>query len=683
MLLILAVVMHRNTLAQNMTYTIHWAGNSNPKQSNYIENMMRALWVSQDGEVYSTSSWDENGRSMGIYSEGNVVSQLEAGSAEMAGTAVAGNTRYVWSTTRSGTIKRWDRSSKNASGSPLPLAATAIAASETEVFACIGNAVRVFSTDGASLRQWTVTTPGPIAIDKNNQVWIGIAGTNQIKGFDAGTGAELKTILLPELSRAGALAVDNSGNLIVGDQGPDLNVKIYGPLSAEPALLRSFGEVGGYLAGNASDKGRISARRFTCIKGVGCDAKGRLYVGCQGFGGDAGRPSGTDIRVFEPSGELAWDAYGLHFEGIGTCDPGTDGAHIYTGSEILAMDYSEAPGKSWSYYAHTINPSKYPTDPRLENGNDLDWPWLAEIDGKRIMLLTSQNPGNAYVYRFNPATDGHIAIPTGQQLSGISGVYLEKQGNLWLSSGTNVTRELFAGFADNGNPQWGTAQSWSVAADFNAVERIEYDVTRDALYVFGYTKTYPSQGDWGRCGRAAIRYDNWLSGARTRVWEVNLQTSDDQYSRNGSGEPKAVAIAGDYLFVSHFDSRLQDIRKLSDGSLIGHFQSNAEVDVGNDIDSQYGFKAYLRNNGLYVVTKDDYNCNKVVVYTWCPTGNCPEDIVPVNSFSAAKSHAPLRHRSVLTQSFSLDGKRVMPATPNRQKHQGVLIINGATAIGVH
>jgi hypothetical protein len=46
--------------------------------------------------------------------------------------------------------------------------------------------------------------------------------------------------------------------------------------------------------------------------------------------------------------------------------------------------------------------------------------------------------------------------------------------------------------------------------------------------------------------------------------------------------------------------------------------SNNNVFTGNDTDSMYSIKAYLRSNGEYMITKDDYNTSKVVIYRWNP-----------------------------------------------------------------
>jgi hypothetical protein len=43
-----------------------------------------------------------------------------------------------------------------------------------------------------------------------------------------------------------------------------------------------------------------------------------------------------------------------------------------------------------------------------------------------------------------------------------------------------------------------------------------------------------------------------------------------------------------------------------------------KADVGNDVDSMYGLRSYLRSTGEYVVTKDNYNGSSIVAYRWTP-----------------------------------------------------------------
>jgi hypothetical protein len=80
-----------------------------------------------------------------------------------------------------------------------------------------------------------------------------------------------------------------------------------------------------------------------------------------------------------------------------------------------------------------------------------------------------------------------------------------------------------------------------------------------------------------------------------------------------------MAVAGAYVFIGYFAVPNVDVFDLSTGSLVLTMTTGGSVTyTGNDTDSMYGITAYKKSNGQYTVTKDDYNCNKVVVYTFVP-----------------------------------------------------------------
>ena len=46
--------------------------------------------------------------------------------------------------------------------------------------------------------------------------------------------------------------------------------------------------------------------------------------------------------------------------------------------------------------------------------------------------------------------------------------------------------------------------------------------------------------------------------------------------------------------------------------------SSDTVYVGNDVDSMYGLRAFLRSNEESVNTEDNYNSSSIIVYRWTP-----------------------------------------------------------------
>ncbi|MFM0296040.1 SMP-30/gluconolaconase/LRE-like region family protein, partial [Paraburkholderia dipogonis] len=85
--------------------------------------------------------------------------------------------------------------------------------------------------------------------------------------------------------------------------------------------------------------------------------------------------------------------------------------------------------------------------------------------------------------------------------------------------------------------------------------------------------------------------------------------------------PKSIVAAGNYLFVGYVHTAPNvDAFNLTTGKLdITLANSNPNmVDVGNDVDSMYGLRAYRRSTGEYEITKDNYNDSSIVVYRWTP-----------------------------------------------------------------
>lgn len=88
-----------------------------------------------------------------------------------------------------------------------------------------------------------------------------------------------------------------------------------------------------------------------------------------------------------------------------------------------------------------------------------------------------------------------------------------------------------------------------------------------------------------------------------------------------SANPKSITAAGNYLFVGYVHTQPNiDAFNLSTGALAATLinSSPEQIYVGNDVDSMYGLRSYLRSNGEYVITKDNYNAAGIVVYRWTP-----------------------------------------------------------------
>lgn len=209
-----------------------------------------------------------------------------------------------------------------------------------------------------------------------------------------------------------ALAFDSSGHLLVADNGPDQNIKIFS--LDPPKLVRTFGDSGGVFARSRPGArvsripGQAGDRRFWGIRGLAVDSHGNLYVGNTGI--PMQTMGGTDIRAFSPESDSAmlWQSQGLSFVNSSDADPASDGRDLYLNAKRFRMDYSHPPGESWSLSSVTLDPFRFPKDPRLTI--PMESVWVRRIQGRRFQYHTNMVGGFVYVVRFDDSSE--IGIPT-------------------------------------------------------------------------------------------------------------------------------------------------------------------------------------------------------------------------------------------------------------------------------
>jgi hypothetical protein len=216
-----------------------------------------------------------------------------------------------------------------------------------------------------------------------------------------------------------ALTFDNSGNLLVADNGPDQDIKIFAPGNPSKPI-RTFGDKGGVFARLTKGDstwlpGQVGSRRFWGIRGLAVDSLGNVYVGNTGL--PMQTMGGTDIRAFKVQKNaftgysdttFSWQQQGLAFVNTADADPVSEGRDVYLNAKRFRMDYSKTPGKSWALAAVTLDPFKYPKDPRLSTPMETEW--IRRVGGKKVQYNTNMYGEFVYVARFTDTSE--IAIPT-------------------------------------------------------------------------------------------------------------------------------------------------------------------------------------------------------------------------------------------------------------------------------
>ncbi|KVP21940.1 SMP-30/gluconolactonase/LRE family protein [Burkholderia ubonensis] len=618
--------------AVHAQYSTDWIANTFGTIAAHVGNGARSMWVAPEGVIYTSSRWDENAGGVAMYQNGQGIGTIGLHD-EFQGGAITGNASSLFvalgynRTFGSGSVGRYNRST-NTRDLRIPVSVwtgvqyadviTGLATAGTLLYVSdfYGNRVRVFTTNGVWQRDINVTGPGALALDAAGNLWVARKSAGVVVQYSP-AGTLVNTIQMGAASRPSALYFDAStGLLMVGDEGPDMNIKSYG-LVGIPAQVGTFGVQGGYLDTTSGIKGQVGDKRFTRVAGIGKDAAGNLYVLNNAWGGgwDLGRNGSTDLHAYSPAGALQWKLQALNFEAVAAPDPATDGAFFYSGANI----YTGTAGGT--FVANTIDPFTYPRDPRLDIRDyqrGQHFGQLVTVGGNRILVASGQNPANFNFYYFNAAS-GYIAIPAGSlpgkpfntTLQVTAGFAIDGNGDVWAGlNGTNaITHYLMTGFDATGKPSWGKPTTIPVPATVAPVTRIVYQSDSDTMIL---AQGLAGNWDWTAMNGYIEVYHGWKAGNTSAPNPVITLTSPN---------PKSIAAAGRYLFVGYVHTVPNiDVFDLNTGSLVATLTNSnpAAMDVGNDVDSMYGIRAYLRSTGEYVITKDNYNGSSIVVYRWCP-----------------------------------------------------------------
>lgn len=618
--------------SQAQQYTTDWLANTYGKLATHVGNGARSMWVAPEGVIYTASLWDEDEGGVAVYQNDRSLGSIGLHN-EFQGGAITGNATSIFAALSSGTqygsgtVGRYSRGTGkrdltidvsvwNAVSRADVI--TGLAATDSLLYASdfFGNRVRVFTANGVWQRDIVIANPGALALDGAGNVWVAQKNAGAVTAFSP-AGAQLRSIQMPAGSRPSALYFDASrGVLMIGDSGPDMNIKLYS-LTGAPDLIGTFGVKGGYLDTTSGIKGQVGDKRFTRIAGIGKDAAGNLYVLNNPWGGgwDLGRNGGTDIHAYDGGGKLLWTLQGLNFEGVAAPDPDTDATLFYSGTAI----YKGTAGGT--FVANTVDPFSYPGDPRI-NMNDVQrdehFGQLVTVGGKRILVASGQNPDIFYFFHFNPAS-GYIAVPDASipgtafkaTLKITGGFCLDSRGDVWagLDRTNHIYHYSFNGFDGNGKPSWGPASTIATPESVRPTARIVYLPESDTMIL---AQGLAGNWDWTAMNGHIEVYHGWTSGNTSVPAPVITLTSPN---------PKSIAAAGNYLFVGYVHTVPNiDVFDLNTGQLVTTLiNANPDkVDVGNDVDSMYGLRAYRRTDGEYVVTKDNYNGTSVVVHRWTP-----------------------------------------------------------------
>ncbi|MCL4205220.1 MAG: hypothetical protein KJ000_22280 [Pirellulaceae bacterium] len=659
-----------------LDYSVSWIGNTfSGGDAGWVPQDVQDIFVTPDGTVYTTVGWEEHRGNIAAFQDGRLSQQTahwkSGGIDRLVGDTITANTQHIFYATgtpdgHDGRVKgtflaRRDRAEianrrreRRVEVGPVVVG---VAASDERVYAaCADGRVRVFDTDLNPLGDWAAPSPCEMALDAAGNLWIIDTADHVVRRFDP-TGRPLPQVLrFPPGVEPADVAVKAEGQLLVADRGKNRQVLVYRNLDTKPELERVLGEPGGIFAGETA--GRWGDQRFIAPIGVGSDADGNLYVACGPYAGTHG---GTAvIRSFTPVGRLNWSVLSTEWLDTVDVDGASNGSVLYGSKYRYSLDLNKPPGQQWTVQAITLDPDKYPDDPRLKSAA-IGGVWHRWIDNRNYLYFPDMNGGNLFVYRLDPQREGEIAVfcaqistkdlwvdtdgdgrrdetevtanPTGES----RGWYVEPNGTVWQATRRNG---IFAYPIDrvlaNGVPVYSVAtrKTWAAPTPFTELRRIVYDRDHDVMYLAGSTGDAQAE-HWKPMGPNLIRFDRW-STEPTVAWHLVLL---HEKGRGGheSHEPFDFAVEGDYVFVV-YAGRLPSrnlptgtvmVFEKRNGNYVGHFQPTGTrtgaVPMDALQDMVHSINVFRRDDGEYLVFIEDDGYTKNVLYRWKPQPPSNED----------------------------------------------------------
>jgi|GEM_PF-3276009 len=664
LLFLFAWLLHVDGWAQLSNVTNGYVGNTFSGGDNkWVQNYANEVDVAPDGTLVTGSEWDEAGRNVGIFKDGQPVAYLKqyngAGGHSCWGwgtatKAIAIDDNYLYVNNCQGDLLRFNRSNNYAYVDQVPTGgAEGMTFSAGSLYLVKANGLvekRSTASIGTVSLSFTVTGGYDVAVDAAGNIWVLTTNKEVLKYNASGTYTNTKIAAQPGWQPS-AVNYDAYNNLLlVPDNGPHRQVKKFNTSGAQVA---TFGDTGGISAGT---KGMVGDLRFWDIAGSGTDAGGNIYV--------ALNENAVSLRKFNASGAKQWEVVGMMFTDVAGIDPASDGNDIYGVNEHMKFDYAS---QQWSLISITNDKITYPNDPRnVVHGTSITSALVRRVNGNLLMFTAGMYAGGFDVYRFEGETAVHCQAISGVGWSGLP----DKNGNVWYENGGKIKRIPLTGFS-GGCPVFGATVdvTASLPSPMTGVERVEYNADADVMYLAGWTSANPNRdNNWGLIGSTIARYPNWSTGNRTASHTAVMPKDVEGFY------PKAMSVAGEYVFVG--TSRDRGKVYVFNGATLASTGSIAPPTNMGEIgwlDIPHAVQAFKKSDGKYLVLVEDNSKGKNILYQWCPAGTCGGSTPPPNTSGIYEAEA--------AENILADGAQRQPTLVNWMG--SVTFPNVGAAAGAH
>jgi len=672
-----------------LKYTVSWFGNDFGDGKKWVQMTADAMFVAPDGTCILNTFWDEGGREVGIYKNGDVIGSAghTHGWGYNGAYAVTMNSKYLFiaqvvDSENGGLVgadtwpakgKIWfgiSRRTLTGGAAPfpggkggkgdtlpgcyLPLdevpvgtqhGIIGLAVNDRQLFVSDSsdNTVKVLDTETMTAQAvWPMPGTRQMTAAPDGTLWVIQSGAAPASAKIVHLAADGRQLPgeIHGIAQPTALAIDRQGRLLVADNGPDQQIKIFDNVNTAPKMVGTFGKKGGIYA---DPPGRVAPLKFNDISGVGVDKDGIYYICSKG--------AGLELQAYRPDGALRWELRGLEFVDCGDFDPVAE-TDIYTMHEHFKMDYTRVgAGKEWRYTGFTQDRFTYPDDRRP---NTI---FARRIQGKLFLFGTDMYSNFLTIHRqvgnneiFLPCgyfAKRHDAFPANQPAHGewiwydrngngaydatefdglptdapsTWGWWVDSRGDVWQACENNSIRHFpCLGLDVHHTPHYSyaTMKTYPAPAPLYNLQRLEYYPDSDTMYLSGYSKEYPHNGrNWKTIGKVVARYDHWSTNPVKR-WEIHPPFDEAQEGSKTYGTPVALSVAGDYLFIAYLCTAEVRIFHTATGAYVGRLQPGQNI--SGWIDVPYGIRALKRADGEYLVIAEEDWKAKNLLYRWTPT----------------------------------------------------------------
>ncbi len=679
-----APVVHGTTVPTVFSYTPMIVGNTGGTLETHVQSNVgpnqrlyhNALATSQNGTSLAVCNWDEGVGEATLYKNGQVLARCTQVHGSATGITCAINNTYGFVPTYisptpgypgqyPSTGKAWFgiarigatngnvwpfQGGKGFTGilgigwfmkfTEVPSTATAplnpikdnpiisMAASEKHLYAYAGGVLYDIDPDTMTiLNQFNLalTNVGPMAVNPvTGDIWISrsVAGGSTIVGYTNAGVALNKPINLTTNPPGMAITPDGQ-TLNIADPNND-NIILY-------TLANGARTTFGTALHNAN--GVCASGRFQGIAGIGIDGNGGFYVA------ENRSLLDTFISAYQ-NGTQQWSVSCAGSEMTWGVDADDD-SQVYDAWHRYNFGYDG----TWSIAAVTVDPVRFPNDPRIMAVGDIQSASVVTIKGQKFLFADGamyrkdptsgseiwipaviwndkgsydaistapatyppNRPSGSWLWR-NTAGDGQFNAGefTSTTVGDISWApYMDSAGTLWCAYDRGFIIKYPCGGVDgHGVPIYSVATSVSEGAlnsaapvaPFTRYMRFSYDPATDVAVIMGYTAALPQSSamTWGMAGTVMAVYDHWTGagGTRTLRYTVTLPTAPSTFNTD---MVRSMWVSNSNIYCEMWQSRKIYAYKKLDGSLRGVITPGAAF-TGAWQDMQ---------NGLHGVTHAD------------------------------------------------------------------------------